>query len=172
MLNAVALNAILDVDEFLFAGMVPIKTQHFIKELQPIHVKYSRIRSQFESLFHCVSLLLLVSASYFLLLEPLSDTMLSVKHELCGGNQTFVAAFNPDTQFTFGKVTADSRSARDLSTTEMAVQSQVLSGPLDRSGLLRFSPTVDQFQEDISRSMKEEASLYPFCTETMTFGCC
>ncbi|OLQ09123.1 hypothetical protein AK812_SmicGene7248 [Symbiodinium microadriaticum] len=145
MLNAVALNAILDVDEFLFAGMVPIKTQHFIKELQPIHVRYSRIRSQFETLVHCISLLLLVFTSYFLLLAPLSDTMLSVKHELCGGNQTFVAAFNPDTQFTFGKVTADSRYARDLSSTEMAVQAQ----------------------EDVARTMKEEAALYPFCTETM-----
>ena len=171
MLNAVALNAILDVDEFLFAGMVPIKTQHFIKELQPIHVKYSRIRSQFETLVHCISLLLLVFTSYFLLLAPLSDTMLNVKQELCGGNQTFVAAFNPDTQFTFGKVTADSRYARDLSTTEMAVQAQVMAGPLDRSRLLRFSPTVDQFQEDVARTMKEEATLYPFCTETMILGC-
>ncbi|CAE7187798.1 unnamed protein product, partial [Symbiodinium necroappetens] len=145
MLNAVALNAILDVDEFLFAGMVPIKTQHFIKELQPIHVRYSRIRSQFETLVHCISLLLLVFTSYFLLLAPLSDTMLSVKHELCGGNQTFVAAFNPDTQFTFGKVTADSRYARDLSSTEMAVQAQVLAGPADRSRLLRFWVPVRGF---------------------------
>ena len=40
------------------------------------------------------------------------------------------------------------------------------------SKILGFSPTVDQFQEDVARTMKEEAALYPFCTETMILGCC
>ncbi len=31
-------------------------------------------------------------------LKPLTDTMISVKQELCGGNQTFVISQNPQTQ--------------------------------------------------------------------------
>ena len=93
MLNAVALNSILDIDEFVFAGMTPIKIQHAIQNLTPIRIKYSRFRSQLEAFVHFTSLLALICASYFLLLVPLSDTMLSVKQELCGGLQTFVAGF-------------------------------------------------------------------------------
>ena len=52
MLNAVALNSILDVDEFLFAGMAPIKIQSAIRNLKPISVSYSRCRSQLESFVH------------------------------------------------------------------------------------------------------------------------
>ena len=49
MLNAVALNAILDVDEFLFAGFTPISIQLAVQNLEPVKMKYSRRRSQLES---------------------------------------------------------------------------------------------------------------------------
>jgi hypothetical protein len=49
MLNAVALNAILDVDEFLFAGFTPISIQLAVQNLEPVKMKYSRLRSQLES---------------------------------------------------------------------------------------------------------------------------
>ena len=49
MLNAVALNAILDVDEFLFAGFMPISIQLAVQNLEPVKMKYSRLRSQLES---------------------------------------------------------------------------------------------------------------------------
>ena len=49
MLNAVALNAILDVDEFLFAGFTPISIQLAVQNLEPVKMKYSRQRSQLES---------------------------------------------------------------------------------------------------------------------------
>jgi hypothetical protein len=32
------------------------------------------------------------------LLQPLTSTMLSVKHQMCGGNRTFIVTFNSDTQ--------------------------------------------------------------------------
>ena len=53
MLNAVALNAILDVDEFLFMGLTPMKFQHAIQGLSPMRVLYSRRRSQWESSIQC-----------------------------------------------------------------------------------------------------------------------
>ena len=96
MLNAVALNAILDVDEFLFVGMTPIKIQHAIQSLEPMRVKYSRRRSECESVVHFISLVALVSCAYLFQLGPLTEAMLSLKNELCGGNQGFVVGFNPE----------------------------------------------------------------------------
>ena len=32
------------------------------------------------------------------LLQPLTSTMLLVKHQMCGGNRTFIVTFNSDTQ--------------------------------------------------------------------------
>lgn len=44
MLNAVALNSILDVDEFLFASFAPISIQLGVRNLQPVRMSYSRRR--------------------------------------------------------------------------------------------------------------------------------
>ena len=172
MLNAVALNAILDVDEFLFAGMTPVKIQHAIQSLKPIKVKYSRQRSQCESLMHLVSLSILVLLSYYLLLGPLGDTMLAVKNELCGGDQAFVVAYNSDTQQTFGLKTSGTRDYQSLSASEVAVQSHKATSPETTPGAgpvyLTFSATKDLFQADITRTMAAESELTPFCIETLT----
>lgn len=46
--------------------------------------------------------LLLLSAAlalpFLLFLQPLTQTMLDVKWEMCGGNRTFIVAFNSDVQ--------------------------------------------------------------------------
>lgn len=53
---------------------------------------------------------------------PLTEDMLAVKTELCGGNRSFVVSFNRATQTTFGLRTARRES---LSPSELAVQSHV-----------------------------------------------
>mmetsp|Transcript_1554 Transcript_1554/g.3660 ORF Transcript_1554/g.3660 Transcript_1554/m.3660 type:complete len:710 (+) Transcript_1554:34-2163(+) len=172
MLNAVALNAILDVDEFLFAGMTPIKIQHAIQSLKPIKVKYSRQRSQCESLVHFVTLSILVLLSYYLLLGPLGDTMLAVKNELCGGDQAFVVAYNSDTQQTFGLKTSETRDYQSLSASEVAVRSHKATSPETTPGsgpaYLTFSANKDLFEADRTRSMAAESALTPFCIEALT----
>ena len=107
MLNAVALNAILDVDEFLFEGMTPIKLQHAIRSLEPISVSYTHRRSQTESMVHFLAVLVTVLASYLLLLAPLSETMMTVKRELCDGQRDFVVSYNTETQISSGLLTQD-----------------------------------------------------------------
>ncbi|CAE7375478.1 unnamed protein product [Symbiodinium sp. CCMP2592] len=172
MLNAVALNAILDVDEFLFAGMTPIKIQHAIQSLKPIKVKYSRQRSQLESIVHFVTLSILVLLSYYLLLGPLGDTMLAVKNELCGGDQAFVVAYNSDTQQTFGLKTSETRDYQTLSASEVAVRSHKATSPETTPGsgpaYLTFSANKDLFEADRTRSMAAESALTPFCIEMLT----
>ena len=107
MLNSVALNAILDVDEFLFEGMTPIKIQHAIRSVEPISVKYSHRRSQVESMVHFLAVLATVLASYLFLLVPLCETMMTVKRELCDGQINFVVAYNTETQVSWGMDTED-----------------------------------------------------------------
>ena len=102
MLNSVALNAILDVDEFLFEGMTPIKIQHAIRSVEPISVSYSHRRSQVESMVHFLAVLATVLASYLFLLVPLCETMMTVKRELCDGQINFVVAYNTETQVSWG----------------------------------------------------------------------
>ena len=119
MLNAVALNAILDVDEFLFAGMMPIKLQHAVQSLEPIQVKYSRRRSQCETLVHLSLILTTVLLAYSLLLVPLSSSMQIVKNELCGGNQTFVVSYNRQTQEIIGLKTVEMLENPNLTAMEV-----------------------------------------------------
>ena len=107
MLNSVALNAILDVDEFLFEGMTPIKIQHAIRSVEPISVKYSHRRSQVESMVHFLAVLATVLASYLFLLVPLCETMMTVKRELCDGQRDFVVAYSTETQISWGLETED-----------------------------------------------------------------
>ncbi|CAK9090239.1 Uncharacterized protein SCF082_LOCUS42568 [Durusdinium trenchii] len=170
MLNAVALNAILDVDEFLFIGMTPIKIQHTIKSLEPIKVNYSHRRSQRETAVHFTLITITVLLSYSFLVVPLTNNMLAVKTELCGGNRTFVVAYNPETQTTFGLVTAQSRGLEsNLSASEMAVKSHIGTTPEMVPGpipdYIFFSHSRKVFDLDRTRSMAEEASLYPVCME-------
>ncbi|CAE7298639.1 unnamed protein product [Symbiodinium necroappetens] len=171
MLNAVALNAILDVDEFLFVGMTPIKIQHAIQNLEPMQVKYSRRRSECESVVHFVSLVALVSCTYFFQLAPLTDAMLDLKNELCGGNQTFVVGFNPDTQLTHGLVTPTGLEiGRNLTLSELGVQAHKATSPETTPGesptYLLFSTDKNSFNTDNTRSIELESGMSPFCLET------
>ena len=115
MLNSVALNAILDVDEFLFEGMTPIKIQHAIRSVEPISVKYSHRRSQVESMVHFLAVLATVLASYLFLLVPLCETMMTVKRELCDGKRDFVVAYSTETQVSWGLGTEDPACCHVLS---------------------------------------------------------
>ncbi|CAE7359095.1 unnamed protein product [Symbiodinium pilosum] len=171
MLNAVALNAILDVDEFLFVGMTPIKIQHAIQSLEPMQVKYSQRRSELESVVHFISLLVLVLLTYTLQLAPLTDAMLDLKNELCGGNQSFVVGFNPDSQLVHALVTPDVDDIliRNLSLGELAVNAHKATSPettpKGHPKYLLFSSDRAAFNNDQTRSMELEASMVPFCIE-------
>ena len=165
MLNAVALNAILDVDEFLFVGMTPAKIQEALGKLKPTKVYYSNFRSQVESIVHFGSLLTVVLLSYFFLLEPLQQIMPTVKTQMCDGNQAFVT----DTQRTIDLVTVMSRDLRNDSISEIAVRAHKATSATTPDGFstyITFAPDIDTFSERRSRTMREEASAYPFCVET------
>ena len=169
MLNAVALNAILDVDEFLFLGLTPMKFQHAIQSLSPLRVAYSRRRSEWESSVQCLMLLLTMWLPFVILLRPLSATMLEVKENLCGGNQAFVIYHNPETQLTYGLNTRDQRDlgqSADLSVSEVAVQAHKFSASDDFPEYITFSATREVFEVERTQTMTQVAESFPLCLET------
>ena len=135
-----ALHAVLDIDEFIFESMTPIKMHHGIQQLQPIQISCSRRRSQLESLVHFVSLISLISLAYLLLLVPLGDNMLKLKNELCGGTQTFVVRYNSDSQIPYGFSTSVSRESGNLTASELAVYSHKATSPETTPGLSGATP--------------------------------
>ena len=50
---------------------------------------------------------------YLLYLEPLTAGMISIKWEMCGGNQTFVVANNPEVQQIIGYRTQEARNDQE-----------------------------------------------------------
>ena len=59
ILNAVALEAILQIDELIFVALYPKKVQTAIYELEPVKIRYTRRSGQLES---CLMLFLLATA--------------------------------------------------------------------------------------------------------------
>eukprot|EP00439_Symbiodinium_sp_Y106_P016678 s3216_g2.t1 len=86
ILNAVALGAILEIDEMIFVSLLPKKVQVAIYELEAIQ----------EGLFIFIMVATLSLAPFFMWVQPLSQTMIAVKKEYCANNQDFVMAFNED----------------------------------------------------------------------------
>ncbi|CAK9051514.1 Vacuolar protein sorting-associated protein 11-like [Durusdinium trenchii] len=169
MLNAVALNAILDVDEFLFAGFTPMSIHLAIQRLEPLQMKYTARRNKLESLFLFIVLLLTFLVPYLVLLKPQADAMLSVKQELCFGNQTFVVGQNQQSQMIFGLVTADipegGRKNSALSPIERAVDIHKFADPQEEAYYIGFVQTRNVFEEERSRSMAAETAEFSFCPE-------
>ncbi|CAJ1327983.1 unnamed protein product [Effrenium voratum] len=166
MLNAVALNAILDVDEFLFAGFTPISMQLAVRKLQPVRIRYSARRSHVESVTLMVLLATTMLVPYFVLLKPQSDTMLQVKWELCGGNRTFVVSRNAETQLISGLVTEDSRTVDELSVSEIAVDTHKFQSPYEPAVYISFATSQAQLNRDRIASLEQETQSFTFCVET------
>ncbi|CAE7289940.1 VPS11 [Symbiodinium natans] len=165
MLNAVALNGIMDIDELLFAGFTPVSVQQAIRKLEPVKMKYSRYRSQFESFALFLLLLVTMLVPYLIYLEPLGSGMVSIKWEMCGKNQTFVVANNPANQQVIGYRTKATRDDQEPSLVEIAVEQHKFqeSGP---PKYIFFASSMKMFSADIDEDMNAAAARTPFCVET------
>ncbi|CAK9024472.1 Vacuolar protein sorting-associated protein 11-like [Durusdinium trenchii] len=169
MLNAVALNAILDVDEFLFAGFTPMSIHLAIQRLEPMQMKYTARRNKIESFFLFFVLLVTFLVPYLVLLRPQADAMLSVKQELCFGNQTFVVGQNQQSQVIFGLVTEDipegGRQNSALSPIERAVDIHKFADPHEEAYYIGFVQSRNAFEIERTRSMASEAAEFNLCLE-------
>jgi len=122
ILNAVALSAVLQIDEMVFAALMPKKIQICIQDLDAIKVKYSKFRSQTESMMLLGLIMGLLLWPYLWNVGPLGEKMLEVKRAYCDGNQNFVVGFNSDQGVTVGLVTVPYvEDQSKLSVSEIAV---------------------------------------------------
>lgn len=166
MLNAVALNAILDVDEWLFAGFTPVSVELAVKNLEPIKVKYSRLRSQLEAVVLFLLLVATLLLPYIVLLQPLGETMKAVKWELCGGNQTFILAQNVETQVIAGLRTSSDPDLGEMSVMERAVHRHKFEDPNVLPHFISFSMGRAEFEAQRTQSIEDNQALWTACPET------
>eukprot|EP00913_Durusdinium_trenchii_P024855 g23329.t1 len=90
MLNSVALEAVLHIDEFICRALVPTNMQQKIKRLPPMQVRTSRRWKSVENVLLACMLAAALLVPYMTVLVPLREAMLSVKTEMCGGDIDFV----------------------------------------------------------------------------------
>ena len=64
---------------FLFAGFTPVSIQVAVQNLKPVKMQYGRQRSQIESFGLLILLIRTLLIPYFLLLQPLAESMITVK---------------------------------------------------------------------------------------------
>ena len=167
-------NAILDIDDFVFQAVMPTKIQLALRGLEPIPLRYTPQRSQVESAFQFLALVLMLLIPYTVLVVPLSYHMLEVKREMCLGIQNFVVAYNSDVGMTYGLM---SRGAGDAHNTlaELAVESYKfkMESPWNpKNGAeppapkyMQLSLETQQFEFGRIRKMSEEAEYFPVCWE-------
>ncbi|CAE7041369.1 unnamed protein product [Symbiodinium natans] len=146
ILNAVALSAVLQIDEMVFAALMPKKIQICIQDLEAIKVRYSKGRSQTESVILVVAISLLMLWPWTHNVGPLSWDMLEVKRQYCGGTQNFVVAGNQIQGVTVGLVTSEyAQGVNQTSLTRFAVRRHIWEEPLGSSNYIRFTKDRSSF---------------------------
>lgn len=175
MLNAVALEAVLHVDEFLFSGCTPTKIQYRIQNLPPVRVNQHQTRNSIENFIIVVLITCALVIPFTTLLQPLTSTMLSVKHQMCGGNRTFIVTFNSDTQQTIGKTTRPIGSEYDRAAPmiEIAVMEHIFADPKvlfsegsnETEKYIDFTSSDSGFKKWATQSMDDYGTYFPICLE-------
>ena len=153
---------------FLFAGFTPILVQVAVQNLNPVKIKYDRRRSQRESFGLLILLIGTLLIPYFLLLQPLAESMISVKTELCGGNQNFVVGLNSETQQAIALATKSRVDASNRTITELAVDRHTFNTGSEEPYpyLLDFAPNARAFDQNLKWDMTTEVTQWGRCIET------
>ena len=127
ILNAVALGAILEVDEMVFSALMPKKLQLKVQDLEAIKVQYGRMRSQVESV--CILAILggLLAWPWFTIVDPLGKTMELVKQAHCGGHQDFVVGLNEDQKMTVGFMSVPFENSTGQTLTQLAIDDFIMA---------------------------------------------
>jgi len=167
ILNAVALAAVLEIDEMVFAALMPKKIQICIQDLEAIKVRYSRVRSQVESAFLLALIFGLMLWPYVYNVGPLAHQMLEVKKAYCAGNQDFVVGPNTDQKVTVGMMTvpyAEASTAQKTTNTEFAVSDQ--KGNIDGvSKFIKLEKDFAGFNSFLTQTMGSRAWLDSQCID-------
>lgn len=165
ILNAVALSAILQVDEMIFAALMPKKIQISIQDLEALKVRYGNFRSQFESVVLLALICGFMLWPYFSHVGPLAADMLEVKRQYCYGNQDFVVGANAQQQVTMGFRTKSFPVNDTELLTQLAVEDFIWKPKGSESKYIMFRETSGSFQEWLAMPMSRLATLDSNCED-------
>ncbi|CAK9069507.1 unnamed protein product [Durusdinium trenchii] len=138
MLNSVALEAVLHIDEFICRALVPTSLQQKIKRLPPMQVRRSRRWPSVENVLLACMLAAALLVPYMIVLAPLRATMLSVKREMCGGLVDFVITGTSGQMYTALSASAGAVTSAEVRNAELAVH-EILSGEATKNGRPKYS---------------------------------
>ncbi|CAE7333795.1 unnamed protein product [Symbiodinium microadriaticum] len=168
IVNAVALGAVLSVDEMVFAALMPKKLQIKIQDLEAIKIRYSRCRSQVEAV--CIMLALggVLAWSYVYIVNPLAQDMETVKRAYCFGNQDFVVGMNEDIQLVFGIRTIPHANVSGRTLSQLAVENYIYQEPSMPADYISFQSDVQRFDRMVLQTMEESATGFAYCKDLDT----
>jgi len=161
MLNAVALGAVLDVDEMFFTALMPKKVQIKIQDLEAIKISYSKRRSQGEAVFLLLVMVGLLLWPWFYLVQPLSVDMQAVKVKYCGGNHTFVVGMNENAEVLVGRGTKSFSASQGL-----PVQQAVAAYAFENNDTrIMFEASAQKFERKRTETMGTTATDLLICED-------
>ncbi|CAK9099102.1 unnamed protein product [Durusdinium trenchii] len=164
MLNAVALGAILEVDEMFFAALMPKKIQIKIQDLEAIKITYSQRRSQVESVLLVIFMTGLMIWPWQALVEPLGEAMKLVKTEYCGYNQDFVVGLNENLGVPVGLHTYSFEEAsKNVSLIENSVSQYLMQADTSTSDHIRFAFSARDFETKRTETVLATATSFLMC---------
>lgn len=165
ILNAVALGAILEVDEMVFSALMPKKLQLKVQDLEAIKVQYGRMRSQVESV--CILAILggLLAWPWFTIVDPLGKTMELVKQAHCGGHQDFVVGLNEDQKMTVGFMSVPFENSTGQTLTQLAIDDFIWREDESPATYITFHRDIRRFQRYRTQPMKEASMEHSWCAD-------
>ena len=94
LLNAVSLDIILDIDNYIFMACASTAGKDLLDRLEPLQVpSYPRFKgTDVKSVLLTLLVPCLTIAVYIGILQPMTDTLTQVSHLLCGGEHNFIWA--------------------------------------------------------------------------------
>ncbi|CAE7526346.1 unnamed protein product [Symbiodinium microadriaticum] len=175
ILNAVALNGILDIDEFLFEMAIRDEGVGDRRSSEDFSDGAHEDPVGDPKAFNFTMLLIMLLVPYLVLIVPLTQRMLEVKREMCFGIQNFVVAYNSDVGMAYGLMTNEKRFVNALTLAEEAVNEYKfkLDGPWTpvsdelppAPNFMQLGLYPQQFEFGRIRKMAEEAAYWPVCWE-------
>ena len=120
ILNVVALNFVISLDEGLCRCLVPRRVCTALSNMEPLRVKSSKVPPS-SSLVKFVFLGVAVVSIYLVLLNPFFGRLFLAQRILCSGDTDFIYAVNPATGVVYVARAEDVASVDGWSATERAV---------------------------------------------------
>eukprot|EP00747_Dinoflagellata_sp_TGD_P116165 gnl/TRDRNA2_/TRDRNA2_172305_c1_seq1.p1 gnl/TRDRNA2_/TRDRNA2_172305_c1~~gnl/TRDRNA2_/TRDRNA2_172305_c1_seq1.p1 ORF type:complete len:489 (+),score=49.86 gnl/TRDRNA2_/TRDRNA2_172305_c1_seq1:174-1469(+) len=162
VLNVAALGFILDVDETLFAALVPASVQSLVRALEPMQVHTKKYVDWFSPMAHAFGVAVFVILIVTTQVVPAENKMHAIENEMCGGigtAQDFVMAKNAvGTIISMNTTAFRPELMSDKTLMRKAVSERIWMAKQDLSSSVDYQ---EGFRSQLSKTVVELASVQP-----------